>query len=154
MRMSLLFASLGLALAGSASAETWNTVSRGQNSVFMVDVDAIVVNGDITTIPLAAVPRIGQPTNYSHSIETYEFKCADAQWRTAGIVEYADDGAEASRIPEENGSWEATRPNTLPNFLKQLACDGVRAASPTWPSIKAFVEGGRVLPAHFGPSNN
>ena len=149
MKTSLLFAAAGLALAGPASAETWNTISRGQTSVFMVDVEAIVVSGDITTEALAAVPRIGQPTDYSHSIETYEFKCADDQWRTAGIVEYADDGAEDSRIPEENGSWEATRPNTLPNFLKQFACDGVRATSPTWPTIKTFIEGGRVLPAQL-----
>ena len=149
MRMSLLYVVVALALGGPTTAEDWNAVSRGQNNAFMVNVDAIAITGEITTLSLALVPRTGEATDYSHSIEIYEFRCPDDQWRTAGIVEYGEDGTETNRIPEENGSWDATRPNTLPNILKQIACDGVRATPPTWPSIKAFVEGGRVLPANL-----
>lgn len=147
MRTSLLVGAIVLGLAGPALAENWNTLSRSPNNAFMVEVDGIIVNGEVTIVPVATVPRRGDATDYSHSVETYEFKCAASQWRTAGIVEYAEDGAEADRIPEEGGSWEPIRSNTLPDFLKQLACDGMRADPPTWPSIKAFVDGGRVLPA-------
>lgn len=146
MKTSLLAAAIAMSLTAPVAAEDWNTVSRSPNSAFMVEVDGIVVNGEITTVPVATVSRRGEAGDYSHSVETYEFKCAASQWRTAGIVEYGEDGAEADRIPEEGGSWEPIRSNTLPDFLKQVACDGVRADPPTWPSIKAFVDGGRVLP--------
>lgn len=146
MKTSLLFGALMLVSAGPALAENWNTVSRSPNSAFMAEVDAIANVGGTTTVLLATVPRRGEATDYSHSVETYEFKCGASQWRTAGIIEYGEDGTEADRIPEEGGSWEPIRPNTLPDFLKQVACDGVRAEPPTWPSVKAFVDGGRVLP--------
>lgn len=146
MRTSLLCGAAALMLAGPAMAENWNTVSRTPNNAFMVEVDAIAANGEVTVVPVATVPRRGEATDYSHSVETYEFKCGAGQWRTAGIIEYGEDGAEAGRIPEDGGSWEPVRPNTLPDFLKQIACDGSRADPPTWPSIKAFVDGGRVLP--------
>lgn len=147
MRMSMTWGAVIMLWAGSAMAQDWNTVSRTPNSAFMVDVDAIVSNGEITTAAVATVPRRGEPTDYSHSVETFEFKCGGRQWRTAGLVEFGEDANEAERIPEENGSWEPIRPNTLPDFLKQMACDGARSDPPTWPSIKAFVDGGRVLPA-------
>lgn len=147
MKTSLLCGAFLFVVAGPALAENWNTISRSPNNAFMVDVDAVVVNGDITVAPVATVPRRGEATDYSHSVETYEFKCGASQWRTVGIVEYGEDGAEAERIPEEGGSWEPVRPNTLPDYLKQIACDGSRANPPTWTSIKAFVDGGRVLPS-------
>lgn len=146
MKASLAFAMALLVSAGPAVAENWNTVSRTPNNAFMVEVDAVSTVGEITVVPVATVPRRGEATDYSHSVETYEFKCGAGQWRTAGIVEYGTDGAETGRIPEEGGSWEQTRANTLPDFLKQIACEGARADPPTWPSIKAFVDGGRVLP--------
>jgi hypothetical protein len=127
-------------------AENWNSVSRSPNNAFMIEVDGIVVAGDVTIVPVATVPRSGDATDYSHFIETYEFNCNAGQWRTAGIVEYGEDGSEADRIPEDGGSWESIRSNTLPDYLKQIACDGMRADPPTWPSIKAFVDAGRALP--------
>lgn len=147
MRTSLLCgAAAFLMLAGPAAAENWNVISRTANNALMVDVDATAVTGEITTIPMATVPRRGEAGDYSHSVETYEFNCGAGQWRTVGIIEYGGDGAETDRIPEEGGSWEPIRANTLPDFLKQIACDGSRADPPTWPTVKAFVDGGRVLP--------
>lgn len=146
MRVSLLCGAFLLVCAGPVMAENWNSVSRSPNNAFMIEVDSIVVTGDVTIVSVATVPRSGDATDYSHSIETYEFNCNAGQWRTAGIVEYGEDGSEADRVPEEGGSWVPIRANTLPEYLKQIACDGMRAAPPTWPSIKAFVDAGRVLP--------
>ena len=146
MKMSMICGVVVLLWANAAMTEDWNTVSRTPNTAFMVDADAIVSNGEIKAVPVATVPRRGEPTDYTHSVETFEFKCGARQWRTAGLVEYGEDGNEADRIPEEGGTWEPIRPNTLPDFLNQMACDGARSDPPTWPSIKAFVDGGRVLP--------
>ncbi|PZN98232.1 MAG: hypothetical protein DCF29_21125 [Alphaproteobacteria bacterium] len=143
----MFYAAVLVVLAGSASAEDWNTVSNSRTNAFMVQVDGIVLAGEITTVSVATVPRSGDADDYGHSVETYEFKCQSSQWRTAGIVEYGRDGIETDRLPEEDGSWEPVRSNTLPDYLKQVACDGVRAEPPSWPSIKAFVDGGRVVTA-------
>lgn len=134
---------LAAGAATPAAAESWHPFSRSPNNVFMADVDSIAANGDITTVRVATAPRRGAADDYSYSIETYEIQCATHKWRTAGVVEYGPDGAEADRYPEEGAAWEEVRPNTSPEFLNSIVCDGVRAQPPIWSSIKAFVDGGR-----------
>lgn len=136
---------LALALgAAPAAAETWHPFSRTPNNVFMADVDSIAVNGEITSVLVATASRAGDAGDYSHSVETFEFQCgAHGKWRTAGIVEYGPDGVETDRYPEDGAAWEEIRPNTLPDYLEQIVCDGSRAQPPIWPTIKAFVDAGR-----------
>lgn len=140
---AILFGLVLLSAATPALAESWHPFSRSQNNAFMADVDSIAVNGDVTAIHVATAPRAGESGDYSHSVETYEFKCAAGQWRTAGVVEYGPDGAEMERYPEEGATWEATRPGTMPEYLKTIACNGARAEPPIWPTIKAFIDAGR-----------
>ena len=109
----------GLALLGlcatQAAAETWHSYSRSAGSVFMADVDSIVVEGEITRVLVATVARTGDAGDYSHTIETFEFQCgSNSRWRTAGMVEYGPDGAEMGRYPEEGAEWELVRANTSP----------------------------------------
>lgn len=129
--------------ATPAAAENWHPFSRSPNNVFMADVDSIAVNGDITAVRVVTAPLRGAPGDYSHSIETYEFQCAANKWRTAGMVDYGPDGAETDRYPEEGAAWEAVRPNTAPDFLHNIVCEGARALPPVWPTLKAFVDAGR-----------
>ncbi|MGZ9099011.1 MAG: surface-adhesin E family protein [Brevundimonas sp.] len=134
---------LAAIIATPAAAESWHPFSRSQLNVFMADVDSIVVTGDITAIRVATAPRTGDAGDYSHTVETYELQCATGRWRTAGVVEYGPDGAEIDRYPEEGAAWEELLPDTSPEFLKQIACDGSRAQPPVWPTIKDFVDAGR-----------
>lgn len=140
---TILIALTVLSVATPAIAETWNLFSRSPNNVFMADADSLTVSGDITSLKVATAPRAGDAGDYSHSVETYEFQCGSGTWRTAGLVEHGPDGAETDRFPEENAAWEAARPGTIPATLKAIACDGVRAVPPTWPSVQAFVDAGR-----------
>lgn len=127
-----------------AAAESWHPYSRSPNNVFMADVDSITVNGEITSVLVATAPRSGDAGDYSYTVETYEFQCgARSKWRTAGVVEYGPDGAEAGRYPEQDAAWEDIHPNTSPDFLEQIVCDGSRAQPPIWPTIKDFVDAGR-----------
>ncbi|MGZ9113953.1 MAG: surface-adhesin E family protein [Brevundimonas sp.] len=142
--LALSLVVLGLVgAAAPAAAESWHPFSRSPNNVFMADVDSIAVNGDITTVRVVTAPRRGEPGDYSHSIETYEIKCATGEWRTAGVVEYGPNGVEADRYPEEGAAWEPVRPNTSPEFLNNIACKGSRAQPPVWATIKEFVDAGR-----------
>ena len=143
MKVAALMGAAALALAGPAAAETWQAYSRSQNNAFMADADSIATEGDITSIRVATVPRAGESGDLSHSVETYQFRCSAGQWRTAGVIEYGPDGAEMSQYPEEDAEWEALRRDTMPNYLKEIACDGARAVPPHWPSIRAFIEAGR-----------
>ncbi len=137
---------LGLsAAATAAAAETWHPYSRSTGSVFMADVDSIVVTGEISAVQVATVARTGDAGDYSHTVETFEFKCGErSTWRTAGMVEYGPDGAELGRYPEEGAEWEDVRPNTSPDYLEQIVCDGSRAQPPIWPTVRAFVDAGRT----------
>lgn len=128
-----------------AAAESWHPYSRTPNNVYMADVDSITVNGEITSVLVATAARAGDAGDYSYTVETYEFRCgASSSWRTAGLVEYGPDGAEIGRYPEEGAAWEDIRPNTSPDYLEQIVCDGARAQPPIWSSIKEFVDAGRT----------
>ena len=143
MRLAVLAGVVAVALGGPAAAETWQAFSRSANNAFMADADSIVTVEGITSIKVATVPRAGEAGDLSHSIEVYEFRCDANQWRTAGVVEYGPDGAETGRYPEEGSPFEAARRDTMPHYLKEIACDGARAVPPHWPSIAAFIEAGR-----------
>ena len=135
---------LGLS-AVPAAAESWHPYSRTPNNVFMADVDSITVNGEITSVLVATAARAGDAGDYSHTVETFEFRCGErSTWRTAGMVEYGPDGAEMGRYPEDGAAWEDVRPNTSPDYLEQIVCDGSRAQPPIWPTIKDFVDAGRT----------
>jgi hypothetical protein len=143
MRTAIFLGMAALALAGSATAETWQAFSRSVNNAFMADADSIMTEGGITAIKVATVPRAGELGDLSHSIETYQFRCGANQWRTAGMIDYGPDGSEAGQYPEEDAAWEPLRRDTMPNYLKEIACDGARAVPPHWPSIQAFITAGR-----------
>jgi hypothetical protein len=130
--------------ATPAAAESWHPYSRSPTRVYMADVDSIAANGGITSVRVATAPRTGDPGDYSHTVETYEFQCGTrSKWRTAGAIEYGTAGEEVDNYPEEGAAWEDVRPNTSPHFLEQIVCDGSRAQPPIWPTIKAFVDAGR-----------
>ncbi len=143
MRIALIVGAAVMALGGPAAAETWQPFSRSAANAFMADSDSIVSAEGITSIKVATVPRGAEAGDLSHSIEVYEFRCGANQWRTAGVVEYGPDGAEAGQYPEEDAPFEPVRRDTMPHYLKEIACDGARAVPPHWPSIAAFIEAGR-----------
>ncbi len=143
MRIAVLLGVAALGMSGTAAAETWQAFSRSVNNAFMADSDSIATVDGITSIKVATVPRAGEPGDLSHSVETYQFRCDADQWRTAGVIDYGPDGSEAGQYPEDDAAWEPLRRNTMPNYLKEIACDGARAVPPHWPSIQAFIEAGR-----------
>ena len=143
MKIAALMGLAALTLAGPAAADSWQAFSRSEHNAFMAEVEGIATAGDITSIRVATVPRQGETGDLSYSVETYQFRCRANQWRTAGVIEFGPDGAEMGQYPEEGAEWEAVRDNTMPGYLKEIACDGARAEPPHWASIQAFVEAGR-----------
>jgi len=143
MKIAICMGAVALVLGGPVAAETWQAYSRSVANAFMADADSIVSEGGITSIKVATVPRAGEAGDLSHSVETYQFQCEASRWRTAGVVEYGPDGSEAGQYPEEDAEWEPVRRDTMPNYLKEIACDGARAVPPHWPSIQAFITAGR-----------
>jgi hypothetical protein len=142
---SALFGAVALAaVATPALAEDWHVYSRSQSSVYMAEVDSIVAVEMVTRMNTARAPRSGDAGDYTHTTEVYEFQCAGRKWRTAGAVEFGPDGAEAERYPEEGAAWESARTGTVPDQLLDIACDGARASQPTWPTVRAWVDAGRL----------
>lgn len=130
-------------LAGPAFAENWNPYSRTEVRAYLADTDSIATADGITSIRAATTSMNSPAGDLSHTRETYQFQCSAGKWRTAGSTEYEPDGSEGETYPEDGAEWESIRPNTVPEFLKQIACDGARAQGQTWPTIQAFIAAGR-----------
>ena len=143
MKFAVWLGVVAFALGGPAAAETWQAFSRSANNAFMADADSITTECGITSIKVATVPRAGESGDLSHSVETFQFRCEADEWRTAGVVEFGPDGSEIGQFPEDDAEWEPLRRDTMPNYLKEIACDGARAVPPHWPSIQAFIDAGR-----------
>jgi len=142
MRIMLIAAAALATTATPVLAENWQPYSRTAARAYLTDVDSVVVADGITTIRTASVPMTAPPGDLTHTEETYQFDCAAGKWRTAGSSEFEADGTHED-YPEEGAAWEPLRPNTNPDFLKQIACDGSRSSSGSFPSIRAFIEAGR-----------
>ncbi|RZJ29678.1 MAG: hypothetical protein EON85_06445 [Brevundimonas sp.] len=144
MKYALTAAAVLVMTATPALAEDWHAYSRTGTRAYLADVDSITAaGGSAVSIRSASVPLDLPNTDFSHGEEIYQFDCAAGKWRTAGAKDFAADGSEDGAYPEENASWEPVRPNTVPDYLKQIACDGSRSDNQTFPSIRAFVEAGR-----------
>ena len=165
MILKIAAATAGLALAGSAQAQTaagqseapataqatptatpagedWNPFSRSTAKVYMVDVNGFVKTGDVTRARIVRVPLSGSPGDYSYSSDEVEFRCAAKQSRTVASAEYGPDGVQTDRY-EDPEEWAPYEPDTRDGYLSMMVCDGDRSNPPTWPSIKAYVDAGR-----------
>lgn len=129
--------------AGAVSGQEWQTISRNDERVYLVDVGNMSQIDDVTVIMVARVSRKpASATNYSYTADEYSYRCRTNEVRPGASIEYGEDGTETNRF-EDGGEWESVRPDTLDAFVKQVACDGDRANPPFWPSIRAFMEAGR-----------
>ena len=125
-----------------AGADNWHPFSRSAAKAYLADVGHIG-QGDVVTIRMARV-KIDAPAagDYSHVADEYEFQCAAGLVRTVASNDYGPDGITFDRY-EEASPWEDIPARSLDAYLKAVACDGERAGSTTWPSIKAFIDAGR-----------
>lgn len=144
MKFALTVAALLATAATPVLAEEWHAYSRTGTRAYLADVQSIAAaGGSVVSITAASVPLASPPGDLTHGEETYQFDCASGKWRTAGARDYAADGSLDGDYPEADAAWEDLRPNTVPDYLKQIACDGSRSEGATYPSIRAFVEAGR-----------
>ncbi|WP_339915191.1 surface-adhesin E family protein [uncultured Brevundimonas sp.] len=144
MKTLLSLAAVTLALvAGPAAAENWHKFSYNSTAAYLADVDSIAVEGDVTSIMVAKVPRTGTASDYHYSVDQFVFRCAARQVRSILNIGYGDDGAEMDRFDDSDVPWDDVVRNSYLEFLKNIACDGARSSDSTWPSIRAFVDSGR-----------
>lgn len=151
VRTAIAGAGLGLTfLAGAAAAQDivldgsqdWHPFSRSAVRIYMADMKGLTTEGDVQRVTLAVLPVQGAPGDYSHNEEIVEFRCAAKESRSIASLEFGADGALTDRY-DDASSWETYSPNGRDGFLAGLVCDGDRANPPTWPSIRAWVDGGR-----------
>lgn len=138
---TLSAAGLIAGLAAPAVAEDWNPFSRSSQYVYMADADSIASVGADTTILVARAPVAA--TARAYRVETYAFDCPANRFRITRTVEYGDDGAETDAFDEAGAEYESVPRNSLIEAVKEIACDGNRADSQTWPSIAAFLDSRR-----------
>lgn len=133
----------GAQAAPAPAREDWNAFSRSSSRVYLTNVGSIATVGDVTSIQIALVPLRGAAGDLSHSRENVEFKCAAKQSRTVSTTEYGPDGVQTDNYDDSAAEWDAYSSTSRDAYLSAIACDGQRAAPPTWQSIKAYVDAGR-----------
>ena len=125
------------------AAEDWHRFSGSASTSYFVEVTEIPAPGAAeVTVRMARVPTDGDADDLSHSIERIAFRCAAGEMKIGETVEYGADGAEADRY-DDGLSWEDVPPDSVMAYLKSFACDNMRSTATTYPSIQAFIEGGR-----------
>ena len=130
------------AATAALAGEDWNAFSRSAAKVYMTDVNGFKSSGDVTSVRIARVPLTGAAGDYSYAADDVEFRCAAKQSRTVASIEYGPDGVQTDRY-EDPEEWAEYVPNTRDAYLSLIVCDGDRANPPTYPSIKAYIDGGR-----------
>jgi hypothetical protein len=140
--LSLALAAVTLA-AGPAAAENWHKFSYSGTTAYLADVDSIGPAGDATGIRVAKVPLAGAAGNYSYSVDQFTIRCNAREVRSVLSIDYGPDGTETERFDDPESPWDEVVRDSYLDFLKDIACDGVRSTEGSWPSIAAFVDGGR-----------
>ena len=130
------------AIASPSAAESWAVFSRSDATVYLVDVDALTPVDGVATTRMARVPASGEATNLSHETEEVMVRCSDGQSRSGATVTYGADGAETDRYSEDT-PWEATPAGGIYGAIKSFACEDMRPQTAAFPTIQAFIAGGR-----------
>lgn len=130
------------AIASPSAAESWAAFSRSDATVYLVDVDALAPVDGVATTRMARVPARGEATNLSHETEEVMVRCSDGQSRSGATVTYGADGAETDRYSEDT-PWEATPAGGIYGAIKSFACEDMRPQTAAFPTIQAFITGGR-----------
>jgi len=145
MKAILPLLSTVLALvAAPAVAEDWHKFSSSESRAYLADVDSITVDGNVTAIRVAIVSRTAAAGDYHHVVDQFNFRCDANQMRTVMSNDYDETGNLTDSYPEPDAEWEAVVARSYPSVVKSVACDGARSSEGSWPSIVAFVDGGRL----------
>ncbi|MFA4937772.1 hypothetical protein [Brevundimonas sp.] len=130
------------ALASPVAAESWAAFSRSDATVYLVDLDGLTPVDGVATTRMARVPAHGDVANLSHETEEVMVRCSDGQSRSGATVTYGADGAETDRYSEDT-PWEATPSGGIYGGIKSFACEEMRPQNTAFPTIAAFIAGGR-----------
>ncbi|WP_426024417.1 hypothetical protein [Brevundimonas sp. PWP3-1b1] len=130
------------ALASPVAAESWAAFSRSDATVYLVDLDGLTPVDGVATTRMARVPARGDAANLSHETEEVMVRCSDGQSRSGATVTYGPDGAETDRYSEDT-PWEATPSGGIYGGIKSFACEEMRPQNTAFPTIAAFIAGGR-----------
>lgn len=130
------------ALASPVAAESWAAFSRSDAIVYLVDLDGLTPVDGVATTRMARVPARGDAANLSHETEEVMVRCSDGQSRSGATVTYGPDGVETDRYSEDT-PWEATPSGGIYGGIKSFACEDMRPQTTAFPTIAAFIAGGR-----------
>ena len=134
---------LATAFAAPAEAETWARFSSTDRTAYLVDLDTLTPTDGLANTRIARVPLGDDAAERGHEVEEITIRCADKQFRSGATISYGPDGVETDRYTEET-SWESAREGTQYAHVLSFACEDMRPAGATpYPTLQAFMEGGR-----------
>lgn len=121
----------------------WQVLSRSQRTAYLFDASTIQMRNGVTEVQMARAPLAPGSDEPAWTLQTYEFRCSAGEYRTTRIAEFGADGSPAAPIESLDEAFEAVAANGLSGFLKAVACDGERPSPPYYPTLQAWIAGGR-----------
>lgn len=120
----------------------WWAFSRGQQRNYLIDVNSVVKTGDELTVMVARVPKDTPAGDYSHTVDQFGIRC---RARQSHVVLSSD--AFADGVPEEayatDEPWEGIAADSFDDAIREISCDDMRPAPPSYESVKAYIDAGR-----------
>jgi|GEM_PF-2832074 len=120
----------------------WWAFSRAPNKHYLIDVHSVVKTGDELTVMVARVPTDTPAGDYSHTADQFGIRCSARQSHVITTADALEDGV-PGEIFNTDEPWETIARDSFDDAIREISCDDMRPAPPSYASVKAYVDAGR-----------
>ena len=121
----------------------WQTVAASSAKTYLANTTDVRTLDDGVALPVAIVSSEGAAGDYSHTVDQYAIRCASGEFRVAAGLAYGPDGSEEDNWTDDAAPWDPIREGSLADAVKDILCEDSSSSSQPYPSIRAFIDGGR-----------
>ncbi|WP_374275099.1 hypothetical protein [Brevundimonas sp.] len=121
------------------AADNWRRIASSATRAYFVNIGGKTEAGGVTRVNVAAVPLEAEDAgDQSHMLDTYEVRCAAAEYRIVRSVDILADGAEDAPFDDPEAAWEDVPAGGIAPAAKQLAC-GEADTEEGYPTLAGFM---------------
>ena len=88
MKIAILASAVALVVATPAAAESWQSFSRTSSTVYLIEVDSIVAEGEVTSLRMATVPRgLSRSRSAAMASRTFSWRVSMRRMFSSGFMQ-------------------------------------------------------------------
>lgn len=120
----------------------WWAFSRAPTKHYLIDVNSVSKTGDELTVMVARVPTDTAAGDYSHTVDQFGIRCGARQSHVVTSSDAFEDGVPGEAFDTDE-PWETISRDSFDDAIREISCDDMRPAPPSYPSVKAYIDAGR-----------